>query len=117
MNQNFILKNKTRFEEFEFPRGILSFSSPFGIGSLIPLSLLAIFTSLMATNDSSSVDMGSAIDSTHDDDDFFTSSAATRCAEGMSICVLTHSFSLSVLNTDACSLCSQHCTEWISYAN
>ena len=87
------------------------------MGSLITMSLLAIFTSLMATTDSSSVDMGSAVDIAHDDDDFFTSKAATRVVEGTSICVLTHSFSLSVLNTDACSLCSQHSTEWISYAN
>ena len=63
------------------------------MGSLITMSLLAIFTSLMATTDSSSVDMGSAVDIAHDDDDFFTSKAATRVVEGTSICVLTHSFS------------------------
>ena len=58
------------------------------MGSLIAMSLLAIFTSLMATPDAKTVGIDDMSGNLGDDDDLFMSSAATFRFEGVFICFL-----------------------------
>ena len=58
------------------------------MGSLIAMSLLAIFTSLMATTNAKTVGIDDMSGNLGDDDELFTSSTATFRFEGMFICFL-----------------------------